>query len=393
MADNKILPLVLSAAVFFISASVLCAQEEAEPLQPGYHIDYSGGEAKFIQRLMWDKDQYALYYEIEIQIYKETYTDYYYQIVKEEYINLSLPPGQYRYSITAFDLLERRGETSEWMEFRVIAAYQPGINRIVPESFYMDQMTERILHISGSNIFEESVIYLRDQEKYIFPVEKIYVNTSRIRLVFDDERLVPGNYNIIIENPGGLVFSYDGFFIGYKKPLDVFIKMSFNPAIPVYGDLKDMFGPKLYLPCIGLSIEAISSKRTFFNAGMEFAASVYVLSPVTALRFNMQEIYDSYSNIGKGMAFVDFDMNVALQKRFNKIRNMITFRIGGGVSLLANTGGSGVNEAAAHANAGISALFLLFDIMHIETGVDFSYYIGSSTFALIKPKVSIVWKK
>jgi len=392
MADKKTLSLVMLAAIFLFPFSVLCAQEE--PLEPGYHIDFSGSEPKFIQRLVWEEAEYTLHYKIEIQIYSGMYTGYRTETADQNYIDVSLPPGSYRYNITTFDLLGRRGETSDWMEFTVIAAYQPRIERIVPEAFYMDQMADRILYIAGENILEESIIYLMDANKFvIFPYDKVIINSSRVRLFFDDDKLVPGRYNIIIQNPGGLNFSYDSIFIGYKKPLDIFLKMTFNPAVPVMGEIKDLFGMNLFWPCTGLSFEAVSSKRATFNSGIEFAVSTFLISPLATFKASLQEIYDNFSEMGKGVAFADFDMNLVLQRRFNKMRNTFTVRIGGGITLMAGFGENSRTEYTSHVNAGISSLFLLFDVFHLEVGCEASYYVGATTFIIVKPKLAMVWKR
>jgi len=392
--EGKIsLPAFLLIFIFLSPVSMLCAQDDSSEQKPDYHIDYSEGEAKFFQRLMWDKDEYALYYEIEIQIYSTMYSDCLIETAKDNFIFVSLPPGQYRYSVTTFDLLGRRTETSDWMEFKIIAAHQPGITRIVPDAFYMDQIADRILHIAGANIFEDSVIYLRDDDKYLYPADRIYVNNSRIRLIFDDETLIPGSYSIVIENPGGLIFSYDGFFVGYRKPLDFFIKIILNPSIPVYGEMKEVFGSNLFLPCTGISIETISSKRTFFNYGIEFAASTYFISPLTRFQKDLEDFNYNISNSSNGVAFADIDMNLSFQKRFNNMRNTVTLRFGTGISFFAGYGEHGYGGSDAHINAGISTLFLLYDIFHLEAGVSFSYYIAAPSFLLVKPAIAMVWKK
>jgi len=392
MADKKIFPVILLTVIFLFPVSVLCAQTDNSALQPGYHIDYSGNEPRFIQRLMWDKDEYALHYEIEIQLYSDRYTKHHIEIIKQNFINISLPPGMYRYSVTAFDLLGRRTETSDWMEFRVIAAFQPEIKRIAPAAFYMDQRLERILHIGGENIFLESVIYLKDGDKYIFPLKRNDISESRVSLIFDDEKLIPGNYSIIIENPGGLTCSYGGFIVGYRKALDIFLKLAAVPAIPLYGEMLDIFGSNLYLFNTAFGFEAVSSKRSTFNGGFEISTTVYMINPIFVPRFDMNEIAAAFMDAGTGAAFIDSDINMVLQKRLFNMKAAISFRFGGGITLMLGYGEFARNEFIIHLNTNLTFMLLFFDTFYFEVGADCSFYTSNVPFGLIKPRLGFVWQ-
>ncbi|MCL2759954.1 MAG: hypothetical protein FWD22_07040, partial [Treponema sp.] len=368
----------------------LFAQDDS--VQPGYFIDYGEEEPRFVQYLVWDSVMYVLHYEVELEIHDGTFKDYFSETTKENFIKLSLPPGRYRYRVTTFDLLGRRSETSDWTEIRVNAAFQPEIIRIIPEAFFMDQRQDRILFIAGNNIFDESIIYLRDGDTYVFPIERSISGNSRIRLVFDDLKLIPGEYDIHIENPGGLEIIYNGFIIGYRKPLDIFIRLAASPAVPIYGELKDLFGSKLFLPGLSYGFEAISSKRSTFNGGIELAASSFFINPALTIAPSVYDFFYNLYNAGNGASFSCFNINIALQKRYFQMRNAVTVRFGVGVGMLNGYGSYDRSEAFVNMNLGLTGYFLMYDIFHVEVGVDYSHFGEMSPFGLIMPRLGLVWK-
>jgi len=94
--ENKKIIFIFFTAVFLLSRS-LCAQESSSEPEPEYIIDKSTGVPVFKQRLVWDKDEYALHYEVEIQSFSTQYDEYRTEVTEESFIEISLQPGKYRY--------------------------------------------------------------------------------------------------------------------------------------------------------------------------------------------------------------------------------------------------------------------------------------------------------
>jgi hypothetical protein len=386
-------------AVVFLFSGLLYAQQSSPESQPGYYVDKSAGEPVFKQRLAWDEEEYVLYYEVTIQIFSGQYREYRVEKTKNNYIEISLNPGRYRYRVTPYDLLERRGESSDWEEFTITTAFQPEITKIVPEFFYMDQNKSRVLLISGNNILADSDIYLRNENNELFPIEKIITGNTSVKLTFNDDTLIPGTYEVYIKNPGGLDTSLGGFFVGYQKWLETFIKVGFNPVIPIGGELMDIFGPYFYYPGLTLKVESLTSERSTFKAGMEFSLSFYYLHKDLSIRPISGEDY-AFPNFG--VFLTDFTINIPMQIRFNHLQNAVTFSLGFGITIFKGSDDGNYYEndmynkynndqTNGHINFGVSGLFLVYGNFYIETGVDLTYYFtGASIF--IKPKVSAVWK-
>jgi len=389
MEDKK--NIFIFFAAFFLLSGLLCAQEFLPESQPGYYIDKNEGEPVFKQRLVWDKDEYASRYEVEIQMFSTQYNDYYTKTTNSAFIEISLHPGKYRYCVTPYDLLGNRCESSDWEEFTVDQAYQPEIINVVPEFFYMDQTKDRVLLISGNNIFDDSDIYLRNGETILFPIKRIITDNSSVKLTFNDDALIPGTYEIYIKNPGGLDVIRGGFIIGYAKRYETFIKLGYNPVIPVKGYYYNVFGNDIYQG-VTLRLESLTSKRASFKAGIELAASLYYLVNNREYTEDVNIIYNNNE-----VTLFDLSVNVSLQSRYNHLKNAVTLSAGFGItnsnSIINYDNGYSYdsNEINVQANLNLSGLFLLYKDFYIETGVEFAYYFSDDSF-LIKPKISLVYR-
>jgi hypothetical protein len=411
--EGKKIILVFFAAAFLFSGYILYAQTSSPAQQPGYYVDNSSGQPVFKQRLVWEKEEYARNYEVVIDIFSGQYVEYYSEITEKTFIEISLHPGRYRYSVTPYDLLGRRGESSDWEEFSINTAYQPEIVKIVPNFFYMDQMADRVLTITGNNLFEDSVIYLRNGINDLVPINKVVTNNSSVRLTFDDEALVPGTYEIYIKNPGGLDAFFGGFFVGYHKKFEAFLKLGYNPVIPVSGGFYDMFGSYFYPLGVSLRLEALSSERASFKAGLGLGLSLYNLKFNDSMKSKSDEYNFNFSSDAEVSLF-DVSINISFQSRFNHQRNAITFDLGFGLTTYTGSGfddpyyyddygyGYGYNdnknyinynrsERNGHMNLCLSGLFLVYKVLYLETGIDLTYYLTGKS-VLIKPRVGLAMR-
>ncbi|MDR2471529.1 MAG: hypothetical protein LBD09_05410, partial [Treponema sp.] len=138
-----------------------------------YYLDQSGGEIRFIQRLAWAAGEYIFRYEVIIE--KETSGDFA-EVLREfttaAFIEVSLPPGTYRYALRAYDLLDLPGELSDWFGFEILLALQPELRGFSPEGFFLDEDARWELSLNGRNIDPAAEIYLRHGNRSIVPAEK-----------------------------------------------------------------------------------------------------------------------------------------------------------------------------------------------------------------------------
>ena len=90
-------------------------------------------ELRFIQRLTWTGDQYALRYEVIIEreeLLNESepgrYSRFFQSFTENEYIEVSLPPGNYRFQVIPYDFFNSPVPGAQWVNFEVLS----GDNRL-----------------------------------------------------------------------------------------------------------------------------------------------------------------------------------------------------------------------------------------------------------------------
>jgi len=398
--------------LFLFSVSLLCAPVFLAAQDAGYIIDYTEEQPRIIQTLVWENDEYSMYYNVQIQFFHEEGYDeskglpsgYYEHLtttITDNFIEVSLTPGRYRYNVTPYDFLGRQGESSGWIEFEIIEAYRPVIERYLPQAFYLDQKTERALHIRGFNLFEESQVFLRSSAQDVRPIKIDTPNENRMTLFFDDETLPAGVYDIYIVNPGGIESITKDFTIGYQKWVDIFLKTIYTPIIPVYGQLNEIFTGGAYFAGASFAIEFIFSKRTIITGGIEVSYSAFSLNDALSFKSDFNGILNGFSGISDGIFFQDINFNIVMQKRFFQRRMAVSFRFGAGVTVAKGSGTYEVNDITAHFNLSLSYIILLLNGFNLEFGADLYNYStgifagfsdGGNFSGVIKPRLAMVWQ-
>jgi hypothetical protein len=79
----------------------------------------------FVQRFAWTAVDFAAFYDLVIE---EQSDETYREVARvregaENFVEISLPPGDYRSQVISFDILGRRGDASAWEYFTVLPAY------------------------------------------------------------------------------------------------------------------------------------------------------------------------------------------------------------------------------------------------------------------------------
>jgi len=180
---------------------------------------------RHVQRLTWTGDNNALRYEALIQ--KEEAKDYR-QIQREStaerFIEVTLTPGKYRFQVIPYDYQDKPGKESDWMtmsvavEVPVVTGLQPELDKGRSEIFYSDNNTQ-ILSIIGKNLVPGAEMYLRTRDgKQIIPKEiQITDDGATAMLIFENDQVTTGVYEIVVRNPGGLETSKTGVRINTPR--------------------------------------------------------------------------------------------------------------------------------------------------------------------------------
>jgi hypothetical protein len=159
------IPLLL---LLFLLPGLLPGQEPSLPEAGGtYYIERTGDAERFIQRLVWEKAGYVYRYEITVEEQNDSgdYVEIHRESRRDNFIDLSLAPGLYRYRIEAYNLLNRPAGISTWIPFRVLRALQPELFSYSQEAPAAgDGNPQEAIVLRGANLVDGAEVWLRPVE-------------------------------------------------------------------------------------------------------------------------------------------------------------------------------------------------------------------------------------
>ena len=350
-----------------------------DPFRGQSFFIYRGGdEARFIQRLTWEEVAYAFRYVVIVE--RMELDGNYHEVertsVYENFIEVSLDAGRYRFRIDVYDLLDDFAFSSDWQRFEIIAALQPELSGFSPQAFFLDEDDTWEIILRGENLLPESEFYLLRDTVRITPQRHISEGTSAL-LVFDIGSLIPGEYRIYIRNPGGLDTGMGTFTIAFSRPFDLNISLGFAPLVPLYGFLFNdftfndftidaPFPDSFYAMGAVARISFLPFKRVWGYLGLELSSSLTILEHERA--------YFTASTF-----FLNAHLGLLYQRYFFERNFAFNLTLGAGVTSLMNFHytypvGPQTESKTAHyisAIAGLSVKAFFFSPFFISAGVDF----------------------
>lgn len=346
MEINRRLFRITLVLLFLGLTPFLCAQTA------GYHIDTQTGEPRFIQRLAWRGGENALRYEVVIQ--RETngfFRDHLREFTTELFIEVSLSPGNYRFRVIPYDVLNKSGDASEWKDIEVLHARKPEVLDTKPEAV-MGRRNKHLgytLDILGNDIEPDAEIIIRRPDGSTFTPEKVeYEDDNIIRLNIEKDIIEQGEYEIIIINPGGLETSMGGILFDKpqkeSKPLGIMAGAAWAPLTPIYGEA---FGGDFSTVGASIRVSKVFNMPFDMCVGPELTASMYSLNMIAC------------------------GINLLAQKKISFDRIAINFRLGGDYVFPSVS-------SELNVNMGVSLFIPLFNMFFLEAGLDYSNLFSSS---------------
>jgi hypothetical protein len=202
---------------------------------------------QIIQRLSWFRDENDFRYGVIVEKQDENGT--YVQILSEDqtenFIELSLSMGRYRYRVLVYNLLDRLEYSADWAVFSIDRARYPVLDRVRPDRFILNKKgIPWVIELEGTNLLPESEISLRplDGEGAAVKPEEYTVSPGGDdgRVVFPSADLAAGLYELRIRNPGGFEARHE-CLVKSPASFGLFVSASYTPALPVYGYFNDLF--------------------------------------------------------------------------------------------------------------------------------------------------------
>ena len=347
--------------------------------EPSFRLSETDNSLLFFQRLKWEAAQYAVSYHVILERKKDnmdTYTEVLRRNVTDPFLDISVPAGEYRYRVLSFNILGLLDSQSDWEYFIVLQALKPSIVAFSPLAFYFDRLTPRILNLTGENLLPEAEIYLVSKtsvdsagEPLVLKPQEIHRNElgENARLVFDEDDLVAGEYEIVVKNPGGLETRVGDFTIAMAKPFDINVSGGYAPMLTLFGQTK-YFLDHVFVPAsFFIRGSFVPFKWDKGNLGFELGTGWSYLT-------SDQNEKKTHANL------VLVNADVLYQYWIIKRELSVNGRAGLGLAGIfnyqfkyTNTGktGDSISTAAFSFNLGASVQWLLYKQIFIEGGLDY----------------------
>ena len=352
--------------------------------EPSFRLSDTDSGLLFFQRLTWEEARYAVRYTVILERKREN-LDAYAEVLRrntdQTHVDISVPPGDYRYRVLSFNILGLLDSQSDWEYFMILQALYPSILDFSPRAFYFDRLTPRIIVLEGENLLPEAEIYLESQTAYDEDGELIIIRPMEIirnelgenaRLIFDDEELIAGSYEIVLKNPGGLVARAGLFRIAMAKPYDINLAGGYTPMLAVFGQ-KKYFLDHVLIP------GSFAARASFVPFKWDIGFLGAEVSPFWAYISSDQNNYKTSAHL----LVVNFD---ALYQYWMKPRLLaINGRAGFGIAGIFNyhfvysTGSvsDSTGTMAFSFNLGGSAQWFIYKQFFVEGGLDYIHIIHS----------------
>jgi hypothetical protein len=363
------------------SGCLLFAQESLPASSSNITSDYRlDADGKIRQRIVWTRAN-AYFYEIEIEKIGPGAVWALEQKERTEqiFLEVSLPPGMYRYRILNYNVLGRVGAVSEWTGIRVFIAKQPAAKAYSPAGYFIDSLTgEFTLTITGHDLVEEAQVYMISKKLETNSIQpssiKYSAGENSITAAFPAENMVLGAYAIVITNPGGLTQTLEGFSVGFSRPLDITVSLGYAPIFPLHGYLFDTYDSVIYPLSFYGRIGVVPVKRLWGWIGFE-------LNPFHA---DLKTKNSAYHLTGR---LVSLETNVLFQKWMRDYTLALNLRFGGGIIFLSNiqfnnkdnSQSEDVSATLISLNAGASIQWSVWESLFIEAGVEYIQAVSSQT--------------
>ena len=261
---------LLLALILFVFTSFLQAQEA------GYFIEEKDDEVKYIQRFVWKGGENALHYEVifEREI-NGKYSRYLREITKTQFIEVSLPPGNYRFRVIPYDILGRPTEGSKWANVTVLPVPKP--------EEYEKPKPETALKPEPEREIEEKEVKLEKEKTVLFNLGTAIGIGGRLSL-YGAPYL------------GEVGDSYIGLHtsVVFKVPSNIYIGPELTVDANRWGNIENW---RLFFYTFGLNILAEKwSPNKIFGVGFKFG----LLYPTIDIQRNWREASKEQNDVFHG---------------------------------------------------------------------------------------------
>jgi len=384
-----------AALLCLLSLLPLAAQSREGRTGPDAHYFIQEGEAGAVlyQRLSWEAidDIFGFEFELEQRDAAGAWREIDKKIVRDHFIDVSLPPGNYRYKVTVINLLEQKEASSAYRNFDILIAYQPEVESVSPRLIYLDEFFDGKFTVTGGNFFDDTVFVFEKAGGGTITLkpEEISKDGKKARFELNTNRFQPGTYVFVARDKSGLVDKSEDVIFRFQKPIDTYVSLGYAfTGFTGESVFKTYYGRSV-APLGGVfRLSVLPFKRTYGHFGFNVNYSAAM----------MRKQQDDYTLDG---ALMLTHVNAAYVYPIIKHRLNLDIHAGAGAVFLMQSkfsfDGSSVESPAYwywgfDMDAGTAVQVFVYKKMYLELNVDhfFVFRDGLPKY-MFQPQFSVGW--
>ena len=368
-----------------------------ENSKKNYFIKETDEGITFIQRLSWEAIDDILGFEFELEEQDQrakTWKQIDKQTVQTNYVDKSLPAGNYRFRVRAINLLEQKEEPSDYRNFNILLAHQPELASVSPQPIIFEEMKDHTLTITGKNFHKNTSFTFTDQTRgLVLPGKIVKLNEAgtNCTVAFEFNKAHMGTYTIAATDPSQLSDTKSDIVFRLEKPFDVYFSggYAFN-ALAGNRVLKQYFNTDVASLGGGIRLTVVPIKRYYGNFGFNFTGLG------TFLQYKKNNIYTLKTYI----LFSQFNAAYFLPI----IKHRLTFDVHAGIGTMFLFGTQFVYKRFSSpktwywgmtVNAGSALYIYIYSRFYVEINLDHIIPIRAGLGFpkyIIQPQVAIGWE-
>ena len=197
-----------------------------------YFIEESEHGSVLYQQLSWQavEDIFGYKFEPEKEDDNNKWRRIDKKLVKDNFTDVSLPPGSYRYKITVINLLEQAEASSAYRNFEILIAHQSEVNFVSPQLIYLDEFFDGTFAASGAYFLRHTVFFLNKQGSVPIPLvpAELSKNGKKARFELNLNKFNPGVYTFTVRDISGLIDKSKTVTFKFQKPVDAYVSASYT---------------------------------------------------------------------------------------------------------------------------------------------------------------------
>lgn len=335
--------LIIISFLFIITGSLFAQEMETS-------VSETLSDQKYIQRITWEGDENAWQYGVTI-VSAETGEEALVLTTEETFVTFTLPPAEYKYKISVYDLFGHVALESGWCSFTITKAVQPKVE-IVDDNISTSKKRKIEIPVQLEDISENSKVVLintetKEEVAAEFKVENNQEESSSVKKI-TVPGLNEGNWIVKVTNPGGKTTVSEDITIDYKKKTKKDLHMNFqleggylfivnqdeifqlmNDEFSLCAGGRISFTPfQINRNIMGLEIAGSSNHKGYHNTILKMDNYIYSL----LLNFMYQyELIENHlyvdGRVGTGVSLFETDIGTP-SSEFNKTYGYVTFDAG-----------------------------------------------------------------